>query len=72
MERITHRYMDGTAWVSLNLVSKMGEHECVGLPITKLAAYENAEEQGLLLRLPFTKEEAEAKLKEMEGSYDGE
>mgnify|MGYP006886816962 CR=1 FL=1 len=56
MERITHRYMDGTAWVSLNLVSKMGEHECVGLPITKLAAYE----------------EAEAKLKEMEGSYDGE
>lgn len=52
MERLTHRYMDGTAWVSLNLVSKMGEHECVGLPITKLATYEDAEEQGLLLRLP--------------------
>ena len=46
MERLTHRYMDGTAWVSLNLVSKMGEYECVGLPITKLATYEDAEEQG--------------------------
>lgn len=52
MKRLTHRYMDGTAWVSLNLVSKMGEHECVGLPITKLATYEDAEEQGLLIRLP--------------------
>ena len=126
MKRLTHRYMDGTAWVSLNLVSKMGEHECVGLPITKLATYEDAEEQGLLLRLPckvgdniyiikpygieeasitgiseaddidcfcfeiyidpdcheiialeefndtwfLTREEAEAKLKEMESSYD--
>lgn len=128
MKRLTHRYMDGTAWVSLNLVSKMGEHECVGLPITKLATYEDAEEQGLLIRLPckvgdniyiikpygieeasitgiseaddidcfcfeiyidpdcheiialeefndtwfLTKEEAEAKLKEMESSHDGE
>lgn len=52
MERLTHRYMDGTAWVSLNLVYKMGEYECVGLPITKLATYEDVEEQGLLLRLP--------------------
>lgn len=52
MERLTHRYMDGTAWVSLNLVSKMGEHECVGLPITKLSTYEDAEEQGLLIRMP--------------------
>lgn len=52
MERLTHRYMDGTAWVSLNLVSKMGEYECVGLPITKLATYEDTEEQGLLFRLP--------------------
>ena len=52
MERLTHRYMDGTAWVSLNLVSKMGEYECVGLPITKLATYEDAEEHGLLIRLP--------------------
>lgn len=52
MKRLTHRYMDGTAWVSLNLVSKMGEYECVGLPITKLATYEDVEEQGLLLRLP--------------------
>ena len=52
MERLTHRYMDGTAWVSLNLVSKMGEHECVGLPITKLATYEDAEEQGQILRPP--------------------
>jgi hypothetical protein len=52
MERLTHRYMDGTAWVSLNLVSKMGEHECVGLPITKLATYEDSEEQGQILRPP--------------------
>lgn len=128
MKRLTHRYMDGTAWVSLNLVSKMGEYECVGLPITKLATYEDVEEQGLILRLPckvgdniyiikpygieeasitgiseaddidcfcfkiyidpdcheiialeefndtwfLTKEEAEAKLKEMESSYDRE
>ena len=52
MEILTHRYMDGTAWVSLNLVSKMGEHECVGLPITKLATYEDSEEQGQILRPP--------------------
>ena len=52
MERLTHRYMDGTAWVSLNLVSKMGEHECVGLPITKLATYEDSEEQGQILQPP--------------------
>lgn len=52
MERLTHRYMDGTACVSLNLVSKMGEHECVGLPITKLATYEDSEEQGQILRPP--------------------
>lgn len=52
MERLTHRYEDGVSWVSLNLVQKMGENECVGLPITKLAVYEDLEEQGLLLRLP--------------------
>lgn len=52
MDRLTHKYEDGQAWVSLNLVSKMGENECVGLPITKLARYEDLEEQGLLLKLP--------------------
>ena len=52
MDRITHKYVGGQAWVSLNLVSKMGENECVGLPITKLARYEDLEEQGLLLKLP--------------------
>ena len=41
MDRITHKYVGGQAWVSLNLVSKMGENECVGLPITKLARYED-------------------------------
>ena len=52
MDRITHKYVGGQAWASLNLVSKMGENECVGLPITKLARYEDLEEQGLLLKLP--------------------
>ena len=52
MDRITHKYVGGQAWASLNLVSKMGENECVGLPITKLARYEDLEEQGLLMRLP--------------------
>lgn len=52
MDRITHKYVGGQAFVSLNLVSKMGENECVGLPITKLARYEDLEEQGLLLKLP--------------------
>ena len=52
MERLTHRYEGGQAWVSMNLVSKMGENECVGLPIAKLANYEDLEEQGLLIRLP--------------------
>lgn len=52
MKRLTHRYEDGQAWVNLDLVSKMGENECVGLPVTKLATYEDLEEQGLLLKLP--------------------
>lgn len=45
MKRLTRRYVGGQAWVSLNFVSKMGENECVGLPITKLAEYEDLEEQ---------------------------
>ena len=52
MERLTKKYVDGQAYVSLNQLSTMGENECVGLPITKLARYEDLEEQGLLLRLP--------------------
>ena len=52
MERLTKKYVDGQAYVSLNQLSTMGENECVGLPITRLARYEDLEEQGLLLRLP--------------------
>ena len=41
MERLTHRYRDGVAWVSLNKVYKMGKNKCVGEPISVLAAYED-------------------------------
>lgn len=45
MERLTHRYVDGQAYVSMNTVSVMMEDEIVGLPITKLAHYEDLAEQ---------------------------
>lgn len=51
MKRLTKRYEGGMAYVSLDSVSALND-ECVGLPITKLAKYEDLEEQGLLLKLP--------------------
>lgn len=44
MERLTKRYEDGMAYVPLNKVSSLN-NECVGLPITKLAHYEDLEEK---------------------------
>ncbi len=52
MERLTRKYVGGGAYVPIDTVNRVNEEECVGLPITKLARYEEAEEQGLLLRLP--------------------
>ena len=52
MERLTRKYVGGGAYVPIDTVNRVNEEECVGLPITKLARYEDAEEQGLLLWLP--------------------
>ncbi len=41
MERITHRYADGEAWASIFKVSAVGEAECIGPIIDRLAAYED-------------------------------
>lgn len=41
MSRLTHRYTDGQAFISMNKVSAMMENEVVGEPITKLADYED-------------------------------
>lgn len=135
MERLTKTYRDGTHGAADNLPCGENSYQYKGLLLEKLGKYEDAEEQGLLLRLPckvgdtlyrvnkgakepvimmrviqlyikqihkdrtvmridaindadmgescylpcdigerifLTREEAEAKLKEMEGSYDGE
>lgn len=133
MERLTKTYSDGTHGVADNLPCGENSYEYKGLLLETLGKYEDAEEQGLLLRLPckvgdilyfahhdrvifsevlsvkyhveaenhgifirerltidvegisaeidfcdigknvfLTREEAEAKLKEMEGSHAGE
>ena len=133
MERLTKTYSDGTHGAADNLPCGENSYEYKGLLLEALGKYEDAEKQGLLLRLPckvgdtvyaflstcnyftecqinkielkptlygntcyflepighrgclyrcfedefgktvfLTKEEAEAKLKEMEGSHDGE
>ncbi len=41
MERLTRRYVDGQAWVSMAKVAASGEYECVGPAIDRLAAYED-------------------------------
>lgn len=41
MERLTRRYVDGQAWVSMDHVAAAGEYECVGPAIDRLAAYED-------------------------------
>lgn len=136
MERLTRKLSDGTAYTGAVIdasIADVNYPTYIGEAVDKLAAYEDAEEQGLLLRLPckvgdtiyevsyenrkyiirehvvnqfvyisyreprieiycerengfllssitgkldeglfLTREEAEAKLKEMEGSHDGE
>lgn len=41
MERLTRRYEGGKAWVSIMKVGRMGESECIGPAIDRLAAYED-------------------------------
>ena len=56
MERLTKRYDDGEAFCNkFSVIEDVGVDETIlkGELIDKLAAYEDAEEQGLLLRLPF-------------------
>lgn len=133
MERLTRKLSDGTAYTGAVIdasIADVNYPTYIGEAVDKLAAYEDAEEQGVLLRLPiskdtpvysieyccgrdksnrigmcvrgfckdcddkayyirestanycniceiqksvfFTFEEAESKLKEMEGSHDGE
>lgn len=56
MERLTKRYDDGEAFCNkFSVIEDVGVDETIlkGELIDKLAAYEDAEEQGLLLQLPF-------------------
>lgn len=50
MERLTGRFKDGGAFILPSVVSKLSPMKSE--IIEKLASYEDAEEQGLLLRLP--------------------
>ena len=50
MERLTGRFKDGGAFILPSVVSKLSPMKSE--IIEKLADYEDAEEQGLLLRLP--------------------
>ena len=45
MYRLTKRYADGVAFCSLDLVNRVNENECIGLPISKLADFEDEAEQ---------------------------
>ena len=52
MERLTKTYSDGTHAASDNLPCGENSYEYKGLLLEALGKYEDAEEQGLLLRLP--------------------
>ena len=52
MERLTKTYRDGTHGVADNLPCGENSYEYKGLLLETLGKYEDAEEQGLLLRLP--------------------
>lgn len=52
MERLTKTYSDGTHGVADNLPCGENSYEYKGLLLETLGKYEDAEEQGLLLRLP--------------------
>ena len=52
MERLTKTYSDGTHAAADNLPCGENSYEYKGLLLETLGKYEDAEEQGLLLRLP--------------------
>lgn len=52
MERLTKTYSDGTHGAADNLPCGENSYEYKGLLLEALGKYEDAEEQGLLLRLP--------------------
>ena len=55
MERLTKRLINGTAYtraVTNTLIMGVNYPAYIGKAVDKLATYEDAEEQGLLLRLP--------------------
>ena len=53
MERLTKTYSDGTHGASDNLPCGENSYTYKGLLLEALGKYEDAEEQGLLLRLPI-------------------
>ena len=78
MERLTEK---NPAWIDDEMWERACEPDCeeIDAVYRKLKMYEDAEEQGLLLQLPckgktilLSREEAEAKLKEMEMEDDYE
>lgn len=50
-ERLTKKHEDGEIFVPRDMVSIL-DNGCVGKPITKLAEYEDLDEQELLVKLP--------------------
>lgn len=52
MERLTKTYSDGTHGAADNLPCGENSYEYKGLLLEALGKYEDAEEQGLLLRVP--------------------
>ena len=52
MERLTKTYSDGTHGAADNLPCGENSYEYKGLLLEALGKYEDAEEQGLILRLP--------------------
>ncbi len=55
MERLTRKLSDGTAYTGAVMdadIAGVNYPTYIGKAVDKLAAYEDAEEQGLLLRLP--------------------
>lgn len=53
MDRLTKTYSDGTHGAADNLPCGENSYTYKGLLLEALGKYEDAEEQGLLLRLPF-------------------
>lgn len=56
MERLTKKYSDGTHGAADNLPCGENSYQYKGLLLEALGKYEDAEEQGLLLRLPISED----------------